>query len=128
MSMLNVPATDPILVIEDDPHAAAGITAMLELLSIDATVAPCGNDGLEALRSSEPFRALILDCDLPDINGPDVYRQIRPEQPDLPVIFVSGQQQPAVVAEFLAPGRVTFLAKPFTLNELERALGMLQLL
>jgi DNA-binding response OmpR family regulator len=126
--MLNIPATDPILVIEDDPHAAAGITAMLDLLSIEATVAPCGGDGLRALQSGTSFRALILDCDLPDINGPDVYRQIQPEQPDLPVIFVSGQQQPSVVAEFLAPGRVTFLAKPFTLNELERTLRMLHLL
>ena len=67
------------------------------------------SDGLEAVRKSEELRPdlVLLDIDLPVLNGIEAARRISAVVPDSAILFISGNQCPAVVQEALGVGAGT---------------------
>ena len=59
--------------------------------------------------------ALVLDVNLPDLNGVLVARLVREDWPDLPIIFATGSIEPA---ELDLPARTEFLLKPYSIDAL----------
>jgi len=84
------PSRPKILIVDDLP---ANLTALRKLLSkIDAEVfaASCGNDAL-ALTLEHDFSLILLDVQMPDMDGYEVAQYLRDEErtKDVPIIFVS---------------------------------------
>src|SRR4051812_40827439 len=92
------PMTDPnpsetskktVLCIDDD---TAGLTLrkmMLESEGYEVLIAGSGEDGL-ALLQTHHVDAIVLDYQMPTMNGADVARLIRESRPDLPIVLLSG--------------------------------------
>ena len=76
-----------------------------------------GESALSALAGEEGIDLLLTDLRLPDIPGTAVIEQARRARPELPVVLISGE---LTAEEALDPadGRLSVLAKPFTLAEL----------
>jgi two-component system OmpR family response regulator len=77
-----------------------------------------GLDADEALKGAE-FGLLILDLGLPKIDGLDVLRRLRRRNSTVPVLILSGREQPEEKVAGLDLGADDYLVKPFSLNELQ---------
>jgi two-component system alkaline phosphatase synthesis response regulator PhoP len=116
--MSAVPAHAPpsILVVEDDPHLAAGV---VENLRAEGYVVHHVGDGLDALAwlRKEHCELVVLDVMLPGMDGLGVCRTIRNEGNNTPVLFLTARGDPQDRIHGLEAGGDDYLAKPFHLHE-----------
>src|SRR6516225_9535090 len=100
-----------VLVVEDNPYVSAVLWTLLSRFNfevISETSAPAGRQLARSLR----LDAVVLDVNLPGINGLEICRQLKadPETRALPVIFFSSQQY--LADEAMEVGAAAFLTKP----------------
>jgi len=112
-----------VLLVEDNEVSRLVIYRMLQALGCRVTVA---GDGLEALAriAEEPFDAVLMDCQMPRMDGLDATRAIRaaPESAALPVVGVTAGVTPEESDRCRAAGMDEVLAKPCTVEALRDAL------
>jgi len=119
-----------ILLIEDDVDIASNIADYLSSENIIVDFAYDGEDGLQQARTGQ-FDVILLDVNLPRINGFDLCRLLRTECGDLtPVIYTTARGDLVDRLEGFDVGGWDYLVKPFSLAELGariRALTLRQL-
>lgn len=103
-----------ILVIEDEPAIAETTTYALSTDGFEPTWVSTGQAALDLLEEQH-FDLALLDVGLPDINGFDVFRQIRHQ---LPVIFLTARSGEIDRIVGLELGADDYIAKPFSPREL----------
>jgi two-component system alkaline phosphatase synthesis response regulator PhoP len=106
-----------ILVVEDDPHLAAGVIENLRAEGYEVSNAVDGEQGLSWLRG-ESCALIVLDVMLPGIDGFAVCRMLREQGNNTPVLFLTARGDPADRVRGLESGGDDYLAKPFHLREL----------
>jgi CheY-like chemotaxis protein len=113
-----------VLVIEDNQDAADTLREVLRLDDHVVEVAYSGRDGVEKARAFHPD-VVLCDIGLPEMDGYQVARTMRadPELNRIGLIAVSGYAQPEDVAAAKEAGFEVHLAKPPSLEALERALA-----
>jgi two-component system, cell cycle sensor histidine kinase and response regulator CckA len=112
---------ETILVVEDEPAVRDIVRHVLQARGYSVLQA---QDGREALRISEqhdgPIDLLLTDVVMPGMNGRELAGRLASLHPTMPVIFMSGYTDTAVVHHgVLDPGTI-FLQKPFTPDALAR--------
>lgn len=111
-----VPSTRTVLVVEDE-SAIRGLVSML--LESEGYLVGGASDGREALAKIQraPPDALIVDLDLPIMNGWDLVRACRADHVtrDLPIIAISAMMGRNIAQDLDVQG---FLPKPFSLDTL----------
>ncbi|MCU0619425.1 MAG: response regulator, partial [Gemmatimonadaceae bacterium] len=117
-----------ILLVEDEPDVRGLVERALHEAGYRVVVAHDGIDALErwldAAADDARFHALVSDIRMPRLNGRDLARALRAEQPDLPVVLMSGFDDPEVLGEVVTmPGAFRFLAKPFGPETLVRTVA-----
>jgi len=110
-----------ILVIDDDARDRELLTTVLEDRGYDVVVAENGGAGLKVCHRHTPD-AVVLDLQMPGIDGRDVLRQLRTLYPSLPVVVFSGLKSKGVEEVLLDQGASAFLQKAFSLHQLGLAL------
>lgn len=116
-----------VLVVDDDEGVRAATAAMLDLIDCQAVVAESGERGLDLLYASRPA-AVILDIDLPGMDGVETYERMEAIRADVPVVFSSGQRNIDRVRRFLDRPTVQFLEKPYTVSQLMDAFAALRVM
>ena len=112
-----------ILVVEDEPMLAQILQAFLSAAGgYEVVVAHSGDEALARCADAEP--ALILvDLELPDMDGPELLRRIRGKVRDVPAIACSGKRPESAAGA----GFTAFFRKPFDMRalvaEVERLLS-----
>ena len=101
------------ILVADDTHAIRN--ALVILLEEEGHTVRLASDGEEALAECRRKRPdlLLLDIMMPKKNGYQVLKQVRRDDPALPVIFLSAKGSPADVALGLDLGSDDYLPKPF---------------
>jgi two-component system OmpR family response regulator len=107
-----------ILISEDDAALAEALRFALTQSGFAVDWVANGVDADEALKGAE-FGLLILDLGLPKIDGLEVLRRLRRRNSTLPVLILSGREQPEEKVAGLDLGADDYLVKPFSLNELQ---------
>lgn len=107
-----------ILVVEDERLLCDGIAEDLELEKYTVDRCYDGADAHERL-FVEPYDLVILDLNLPGMDGLELLRRIRSEQPELRVLILSARAQLSDKVAGLDLGADDYLTKPFDLAELE---------
>src|SRR5260370_29892373 len=120
--MENEPAH--VLLIEDNPGDAD--LARLRLVETSSEVqvncVPRLSDALACLEVETPT-LVLLDLNLPDSHGAETFRRIRQKSPNVPVVILSGQDDPALAMKAVHQGVQDYLVKSdVTSKQLERAL------
>jgi DNA-binding response OmpR family regulator len=114
-----VSATEPhsILVIEDDPAVRLSLRVAFERQGFVVEEAASGSAGLGRLRTRRP-EVVILDLMLPDVDGIALFRGLRAEYADLPVVMLTarGDEMDRIVG--LELGADDYVTKPFSPREL----------
>jgi two-component system alkaline phosphatase synthesis response regulator PhoP len=106
-----------VLVVEDDPHLAAGVIENLRAEGYEVSTAADGEQALAWLRT-HPCALILLDVMLPGIDGFAVCRALREQGNNTPVLFLTARGDPADRVRGLQSGGDDYLAKPFHLQEL----------
>jgi two-component system OmpR family response regulator len=107
-----------ILISEDDAALAEALRFALTQSGFAVDWVANGLDADEALKGSD-FGLLILDLGLPRLDGLEVLRRLRRRNDALPVLILSGREQPEEKVAGLDLGADDYLVKPFSLDELQ---------
>ncbi len=106
-----------ILVIEDDPSILRGLQLNLGMEGYLVRSAMDGETGLALARTEKPD-LVVVDVMLPRLGGLEVVREIRREDPELPVLILSAKGQETDKVAGLQLGADDYMVKPFGLKEL----------
>ncbi|HEU5149794.1 MAG TPA: response regulator transcription factor [Iamia sp.] len=106
-----------ILVVDDEEALRDLVTTALEFVGHEVATAV---DGLDALAQVPGFAPdlIVLDVNMPHLDGLEVCRRLRADGDTTPVIFLTARDAPRDVVEGLAAGGDDHLAKPFHLQVL----------
>ncbi len=104
-----------ILIVEDDDRIATNLERALAANGYRATRS---STGAEALRHVADVDLVLLDLGLPDLDGLEVCRRIRADDPTLPIVMLTARQEEIDVVLGLDAGAVDYVTKPFRLAEL----------
>ncbi len=108
-----------ILLVEDESSIANFIKEGLEEEGFAIDVAYNGKEGLQmALGYLEEYDLLLLDWMLPGLNGIEICRQVRKENPQIPIIFLTAKDTVDDVVFGLETGANDYIRKPFAFDEL----------
>ena len=119
-------AAGVVLVVEDDPMVRALAVRTLEEERYRVVQAADGVEGLATLeREAGAVQAVVTDVIMPRLNGRQLSDAVRERWPGIPVLFISGHTGEGQVLDRLVPPGAPFLQKPFTPDELARAVGTL---
>ncbi len=107
-----------ILISEDDAALAEALRFALTESGFAVDWVANGLAADEALKNSD-FGLLILDLGLPKLDGLEVLRRLRRRNDSLPVLILSGREEPEQKVTGLDLGADDYIVKPFSLNELQ---------
>ena len=115
-----------ILIIEDEATLAKNVRIFLERDDYEVRVAESAEEGLALMDVFHPD-AVVLDFNLPGIDGVEALERIRAIDPDIKVIMVTGHGSVELAVEAMKRGAFDFLTKPVPLGKLkvllEKAFG-----
>jgi two-component system alkaline phosphatase synthesis response regulator PhoP len=106
-----------ILLVEDEENLRSTIALNLELEGYEVQCALNGKEALQMFKANR-FDIVVLDIMLPEINGLDVCREIRKENRNVFILFLSARSMGSERIEGLKAGADDYLSKPFNLEEL----------
>ena len=106
-----------ILVVEDDAPVASFLKKGLEAEHYAVDIAPDGEEAKYAAFESD-YDLMILDLNLPKVDGLSVLRIIRPKKLSLPVLVLTGRINIEDRVQSLDAGADDYLMKPFSYTEL----------
>jgi len=116
-----------ILIADDDSEMLDMLSLVLFRNNYKVATAATGAEALRQARNAVP-KLMLLDINLPDINGLEVLRTLRSFQitRDLPVIMITGYREQEKVKEAISLGIAGYLVKPFSEKDLlQRVEGVL---
>ncbi len=113
-----------ILVIDDEPVVLALLEILLSQQGYDVVLADGGWKGLELFRRARPD-VVVLDLNMPEMDGVTVLTHLRRIDRSQPVIILTGAVTPETEQQVRALGVTEIVEKEFTLNRLGDALTRL---
>ena len=120
--MGGVPETKTILVVDDEPSVRAVLVAYFQHEYVPrGYVVETAGDGaaaVEAVRRRRPA-LVLLDIEMPGMDGVAALRGIRAIDPKIPVIMVTGNESTRVAGEAIRDGAFSYLPKPVKIRYLD---------
>jgi two-component system, cell cycle sensor histidine kinase and response regulator CckA len=115
-----------ILLVEDDAGVREFAAAVLAHAGHSVYVARNGVAGLEQMRKhGESITILVTDVVMPEMGGRALADRLRKERPELPVLYITGYTDDALLLDELKSTGARLLEKPFTARALEEAVALL---
>ncbi len=105
-----------ILIVEDELDMQFILTDNLEAEGYDVTAVGTGQDGLNQAQEGG-FDLIILDLMLPDINGFEVCKRIRVQDPSTPLVMLTAKGDEIDRVVGLEVGADDYITKPFAMRE-----------
>ncbi len=106
-----------LLVVEDDANAAEFVCNVLRQEGFAVEHAAAGPDAVH-MALSEPFDLIVLDRNIPGVDGLSVLKALRAAQNETPVIILSALAHADERVSGLRAGADDYLGKPYTFSEL----------
>ena len=112
-----------VLLVDDDELLQVTWSQLMGFMGMEATVVGSGELALAQLEAGLAVDVVVLDWNMPGLGGAGTLPRLRDLRPGLPVIIATGATDADALAMPLALAGVQRIAKPFTFEELEAALG-----
>ncbi len=116
-------AVKKILIAEDDAAVRAMVARSVEALGYSAICTPDGKVAFATLIANPEVCLLVSDETMPEMDGPELIKRVRGSRvfSELPIIVMSSCVDPEDISRLLALGSNRFVAKPFTILQLQEA-------
>ncbi|TCO69766.1 response regulator transcription factor CtrA [Rhodovulum euryhalinum] len=106
-----------VLLVEDDPTTAKSIELMLTHANLNVYTTDLGEEGIDLAKLYD-YDLILLDLNLPDMNGHEVLRQLRLARVDTPILILSGAADTENKIKGFGFGADDYMTKPFHREEL----------
>ncbi|MEB2343904.1 MAG: response regulator transcription factor [Deltaproteobacteria bacterium] len=113
-----------ILICDDHPVFREGLREVLAELAAGIAEAPDASAALERVAADPEIELVLLDLAMPGTDGWTAFRRLRERHPTVPVVIVSGSEDPADMRRALEGGAAGFVPKSSTPEVLRRALAL----
>lgn len=111
-----------ILIVEDEPSQRRTLTHMVaDQLGYHVMIAEDGEEALSRIKEQNGRQPelVLLDLGLPEIDGMEVLKRVKPAQPDLPFIVLTGQEDLQTAVDAMKAGACDYLTKPAVKERLQ---------
>ena len=112
-----MPNKERVLVVDDDQGMLRGVARVLRHAGYDS-IQFSSAEAFRAYGDCEKATCIILDINLNDGSGIELRRGLKAAGIDVPVIYITANDNPAVRAAALQSGCLAYLTKPFSANSL----------
>ena len=118
---------DRVLIADDDAVMRHLLVAVVKQQQCEPITASDGREAYRVLQSDSKFRAAILDISMPFLDGLDLVKYMRSEKRlmKIPIMIITSEENIKLMMDSFSAGAAAFLPKPFTPEQLERAVRML---
>lgn len=106
-----------VLQVEDDPTTSKSIELMLTHANLNVYATDLGEEGIDLAKLYD-YDLILLDLNLPDMNGHEVLRQLRLARIETPILILSGDDDTESKLKGFGFGADDYLTKPFHREEL----------
>jgi len=113
-----------VWIVDNDEEMSHAVGLMLNLLDCDTTSFFNVRSAVQTLLTGKMPDLIILDINLPEVSGLDMleFLRRRPEWKNLPIVMLSSESADAIVDKALELGADSYVMKPVTIEELEKAM------
>ncbi|HWS33646.1 MAG TPA: response regulator, partial [Actinoplanes sp.] len=111
-----------VLLAEDDEVNRTVLKRMINILGVDCDVVRDGAAAVAALLGTDPYDLVLMDMQMPGVDGPEAARRARAAGYRNPILALTATTLPEDREACLAAGMNGYVGKPITLPELRRAL------
>jgi PAS domain S-box-containing protein len=112
-----------ILLVDDDDLVLTAVSAQLRRLGHSVVIAENGQAAIDQLMEGAPVDLVLLDINMPVLDGCRALPRLRQLRPNLPVIIETGSMDDKAEELARAHDNVSVLVRPFSLNEIKAALA-----
>ncbi|MET3521826.1 response regulator transcription factor [Mesorhizobium abyssinicae] len=105
--------TPIVFVVDDDISVRESLELVVRSAGWEPRIFASAQEFLNHPRASVP-NCLILDVNLPDLNGLDLQSMVSTERSEMPIIFLTGYGDVPMTVRAMKAGAVEFLTKPFS--------------
>jgi len=113
-----------VLVVDDDESLQNLFKLFLKKIGFSRVVVGTVKEAIAALEKQK-FDLVFLDLKLPDGPADDVYDFVKRDQPDCPIIIITGYPDSEMLDRILAKGPITVLKKPLKTGQLQQTVRIL---
>lgn len=106
-----------ILLVEDDPTTSRSIELMLRNANLNVYATDLGEEGIDLAKIYD-YDLILLDLQLPDMDGHEVLRKLRMARIDTPILILTGTDDTDNKVKGFGLGADDYLTKPFNRDEL----------
>ncbi|MFT4700920.1 MAG: two-component system cell cycle response regulator CtrA, partial [Yoonia sp.] len=106
-----------VLLVEDDPTTSKSIELMLTHANLNVYATDLGEEGIDLAKLYD-YDLILLDLNLPDMNGHEVLRQLRMSRISTPILILTGDDSTEGKIKGFGFGADDYLTKPFHREEL----------
>ena len=106
-----------VLLVEDDPTTSRSIELMLGHANLNVYATDLGEEGIDLAKLYD-YDLILLDLDLPDMDGHEVLRQLRMARVETPILILTGSDDTESKIRGFGFGADDYLTKPFHREEL----------
>lgn len=112
-----------VLIVDDDQIAAGSLADMVSLLGHETEVVLGPRQAIHSIGQDTPA-LILLDLNMPGVDGLEVCRYIKrePSSMNIPVVFISAEDDPSVKEQAKEAGASGYLVKPVDFDSLEEIL------
>jgi FixJ family two-component response regulator len=100
-----------IAIVDDDHSVRKALQRLLRSINLDADAYGSGREFLASLADATPD-CLVLDLQMPEMNGLELQQHLAENGIRLPVVVITGHDEPGMRAQCMAAGASTYLRKP----------------
>ena len=102
-----------VLVVDDEPFVRSTVARILKRGGLDVIAAEDGREALEVFRDNKSsIDCVLLDLNMPNIDGEQVFAEMRSINPRVPVLLTSGFTEQQILDRFRGSGLAGFVPKP----------------
>lgn len=114
-----------VLLVDDEEQFLKALSQRLAGRGMRIEAASSGEEALRQARGKD-FDAIVLDLVMPGLDGLDVLKRLRKENPELQIIMLTGHATVEKSVEAIREGAVELLEKPVDMDKLLKRIGEAQ--
>jgi signal transduction histidine kinase len=111
-----------ILIVDDDPEITKMLSFALRDQRYEVAVADTGRMAIQKIQS-DSSEIVLLDLNLPDVDGKEILRKIKEIDEDVATIVITGYGGQKIATDLMKAGAVDFISKPFDIEILLKAIS-----
>jgi DNA-binding NtrC family response regulator len=109
--------TEKVLLVDDEEEFVETLAERMRSRGMEVATSNSGGDALE-LVEAEPYDVVVLDLQMPGMDGIEVLQRIKQRQPEIQVVLLTGHATVEKGVEAIKQGALEFLEKPTDISAL----------